>query len=82
MNLTFYKHAEKNGLYSNIFAHTKLFNDSNEMVLLSEGNYECIPVCAYVHLSVCHADFSKTTAFTYFFCKLLVPIDFYALQNF
>ena len=35
------------------------------------GDYEMHPVCACIHPSVCqlvcHADFSKTTAFTHFY---------------
>ena len=31
---------------------------------------------------MCHADVSKTTTARDFFCKLIVPIKFHALENF
>ena len=31
---------------------------------------------------VCHADFSKTTTAALFFCQLIVPMNFHALENF
>ena len=40
-----------------------------------------MPVCACVRVLVSHADFSKTTAATDF-CKLIVPMNFHALENF
>ena len=40
----------------------------------------CVRVC--VCELVCHADFSKTATATDFFCKLIVLMNFYALENF
>ena len=40
-----------------------------------------MPVCAGVHALVCHADFSKITTATDF-CKLIVPMNFHALEIF
>ena len=39
-------------------------------------------VCVCVRVLVSHADFSKTTTATDFFCKLIVPMNFHALENF
>ena len=35
-----------------------------------------------VRASVCHADFSKTTTATDFFCKLIFLMNFHVLENF
>ena len=49
--------------------------------LAREGDYEMMPVCACVCALVSHADFSKTTT-AQIFCKLIVPMNFHALENF
>ena len=48
--------------------------------LAREGDYEMMPVCACMRALLCHAHFSKTTTATDF-CKLIVPMNFHALEK-
>ena len=46
------------------------------------GDYNLHGVCACVSLCVCHVVFSETTTELHIFGKLLVLMNFYALQYF
>ena len=52
----------------------------SRQALAREGDNEMMPVCACVRVLVSHADFSKTIQLQ-IFCKLIVPMNFHALEN-
>ena len=77
--------------HSNVLQNIRSFNHSRQVffsrrALAQEGDYEMMPVCACVHVGVrafkCVTQISPKLLQLQIFCKLIVPMNFHALEIF